>query len=68
MAAGGALEGLGKGGPSLVISLLRYTLVMIPAAWLLSRLLGPAGVWHAFWLSEVVTALLSILIYRRAVR
>ena len=68
VAAGGALEGLGKGGPSLVISLLRYTMVMIPAAWLLSRLLGPAGVWHAFWLSEVVTALLSILIYRRAVR
>ena len=64
----GALEGLGKGGPSLVISLLRYALVMIPAAWLLSRLLGPAGVWHAFWLSEVVTALLSILIYRRSVR
>ena len=68
VAAGGALEGLGKGGPSLVISLLRYTLVMIPAAWLLSRLIGPAGVWHAFWLSEAVTALLSILIYRRSVR
>ena len=68
VAAGGALEGLGKGGPSLVISLLRYTLVMIPAAWLLSRLMGPAGVWHAFWISEAVTALLSILIYRRSVR
>ena len=51
-----------------MISLLRYTLVMIPAAWLLSRLIGPAGVWHAFWLSEAVTALLSILIYRRSVR
>ena len=68
VAAGGALEGLGKGGPSLVISLLRYTLVMIPAAWLLSRLLGPTGIWHAFWLAEAVTALLSILIYRRSVR
>ena len=68
VAAGGALEGLGKGGPSLVISLLRYTLVMIPAAWLLSHLIGPTGVWHAFWLSEAVTALFSILIYRRAVR
>ena len=68
VAAGGALEGLGKGGPSLVISLLRYTLVMIPAAWLLSRLMGPTGVWHAFWISEAVTALLSILIYRRSVR
>lgn len=68
VAAGGALEGLGKGGPSLVISLLRYTLVMIPTAWLLSCLMGPTGVWHAFWISEAVTALLSILIYRRSVR
>lgn len=51
-----------------MISLLRYTLVMIPAAWLLSRLMGPTGVWHAFWISEAVTALLSILIYRRSVR
>lgn len=66
VAAGGALEGLGKGGPSLVISLLRYTLVMIPTAWLLSCLMGPTGVWHAFWISEAVTALLSILIYRRS--
>ena len=68
VAAGGALEGLGNGGPSLVISLLRYTLVMIPTAWLLSCLMGPTGVWHAFWISEAVTALLSVLIYRRSVR
>lgn len=30
--AGGALEGLGKGMPSLVISLMRYLILMIPAA------------------------------------
>ena len=67
-AVNGALEGLGNGGPSLGISLLRYTLVMIPTAWLLSCLMGPTGVWHAFWISEAVTALLSVLIYRRSVR
>ena len=32
--SGGALEGLGKGVPSLVISLLRYILLIIPAAFL----------------------------------
>ena len=36
----GALEGLGKGTPSLVISLCRYTLVIIPAAFMLSRIFG----------------------------
>ena len=35
--AGGALEGLGKGVPSLLISLLRYLVLIIPAAFLLSR-------------------------------
>ncbi len=64
----GALEGLGKGMPSLLISLLRYTVIIIPAAFLLSRLFGPDGVWHAFWIAEAVTAVIAILIYRRAVR
>lgn len=63
----GALEGLGKGTPSLVISLFRYTLIIIPAAWLLSRLMGPEGVWHAFWITEAVTAAVSLVVYRKAV-
>ena len=63
----GALEGLGKGTPSLVISLFRYTLIIIPAAWLLSRLMGPEGVWHAFWITEAVTAVVSLVVYQKAV-
>ena len=62
----GALEGLGKGLPSLVISLCRYTVIILPAAWLLSRFLGPAGVWHAFWITEFVSAAVSFMVYRRA--
>ena len=64
----GALEGLGKGGPSLVIALCRYLLIILPAAWLLSRSFGPAGVWNAFWITEVVTAAVACGVYRRAVR
>ena len=64
----GALEGLGKGAASLVISLCRYVLVIIPAAWLLARLMGPDGVWHAFWITELVTAGVSLLVYRRSLR
>ena len=37
----GALEGLGKGAASLLISLCRYVVIIIPAAYLLSRLFGP---------------------------
>ena len=66
--ASGALEGLGKGLPSLVISLLRYVVIIIPAAFLLSRLFGAAGVWHAFWLTELLTAVAAFFIYRRCAR
>lgn len=48
VASSGALEGLGKGGPSLIISLCRYIAVILPAAFVLSRLFGPSGVWHSF--------------------
>lgn len=64
----GALEGLGMGLPSLIISLCRYTLIIIPLAFLLSLLQGASGVWHAFWITEAITAIISYWIYHRKVR
>ena len=61
----GALEGLNMGTPSLIISLLRYVILIIPAAFVLSRFLGAAGVWHAFWITEWITAAASWYIYRK---
>ena len=61
----GALEGLGKGTPSLCISLLRYVVLIMPASFLLSRLFGANGVWFAFCFTEFVSAGLSYLIYRK---
>ena len=63
----GALEGLGKGAPSLLISLCRYVVVIIPAAFLLSRFFGAVGVWNAFWITEAITAIISLVIYRKAI-
>ncbi len=68
VAASGALEGLGKGAQSLIISLMRYVAVMIPAAFLLCRLMGPTGVWHAFWVTEAITALAAGWVYRQTMR
>lgn len=64
----GALEGLGKGGQSLVISLCRYIVIILPAAFLLSRFLGAQGVWHAFWVAELLTAVIAVLVYRSALK
>jgi len=63
----GALEGLGKGAQSLVISLCRYVVVILPAAFLLCRTIGPDGVWHAFWITEAVTAAAAFWVYKRTV-
>ena len=65
--ASGALEGLGKGAESLVISLCRYVVFIMPLAALLCNWLGADGAWHAFWLTEVLAAVVSGIVYRRAV-
>ena len=62
----GALEGLGKGVPSLVISLCRYVVFIMPLAAVLCGRLGPDGVGHAFWITEVLTALVAYPVYHRA--
>ena len=64
----GALEGLGRGGASLVVSLCRYLILILPAAFILSYFLGAAGVWQAFWIAEVLTAGVSLLLSRKIIR
>ena len=61
----GALEGLGQGVPSLVISSLRYVFIIIPVAFVLSMIFGAEGVWHAFWITEFIAAAISYMIYKR---
>ena len=68
----GALEGMGRGPASLVVCMLRFMIIMIPTAYLLSRSFGALGVWHAFWINEWICAFLSgglfLWVYRRAMR
>ncbi len=60
----GVLEGLGKGAPSLWISLMRYVVVMIPAALIFCRLFEANGVWMAFPVTECVTAVFAYAMLR----
>lgn len=64
--ASGALEGLGKGLPSLVISVFRYAVIIIPVAFILSRIYEVNGVWWSFGVTELVTAFISYIIYKKA--
>ena len=42
--------------------------LLVLAGFVLSRFLGAAGVWHGFWLTEWLTGLSAVLIYKREVR
>ena len=65
--ASGAFEGLGMGLKSLKISLMRYAVIIIPIAFVLSRIVGPTGVWHAFWLAELITAVYAGASWKRTI-
>lgn len=62
----GTLEGLGKGMPSLIISLVRY-IAIIPIAFIMSKIIGAIGVWHSFWITELIACLLSYGLYKHSV-
>ena len=59
----GALEAMGKGIHSLLISCMRYIVLILPLAFIFSHFFGVNGVWHAFWITEVITAVTSGLIF-----
>ena len=58
----GTFEGLGKGMPSLVISLLRY-IAILPIAFLMSYLFQAIGVWNSFWVTELISAFVSCVLF-----
>lgn len=63
----GALEGLGRGSASLVVSLCRYLIIILPAAFILSHFFGAVGVWNAFWIAEALTTAVSFMISRKVI-
>ena len=66
-------QALAKGTYSLIISLLRQLVVLVPAAWLLGRITGNvSSVWWAFPIAELVSLCVSItffvILYRKEVK
>lgn len=64
----GVFEALGKGRESLLISLIRQVIVLIPLSYLLSLLWGAAGVWLAFPIAELCGCLTSWYLNKTAVK
>ncbi|MCQ5078542.1 MATE family efflux transporter [Gemmiger formicilis] len=64
----GSLEGLGMGVQSLIISLCRYVVIIMPLAWLFCHFIGSDGIWNAFWVTEFITAGISLVVYHKSVK
>lgn len=61
----GTFQALGKGTFSLIISLIRQLIVILPLSYLLSRMMGMKGVWVAFPIAEIVAGILTIIYLRK---
>ena len=60
----GSFEALGKGMPSLIISLLRY-IAILPIALIMSYLFQAVGVWNSFWITELISSVISGILFWR---
>ena len=61
----GVFEALGRGGESLLISLLRQLVITVPAGYILSRFLGASGIWIAFPVSELAASIAAVILLKR---
>ena len=65
---GSAFQALGNGTYSLIVSVARQMLVILPCAYLFAKVFGLHAVWWAFPLAELVSVALSTLLFRRIYR
>ena len=58
-------QAIGKGFYSLLMSLCRQLIVLLPAAWILSQLGGVNAVWWCFPVAEAVSLALCLALFRK---
>lgn len=63
--AGGVFQALGNGVLSLIVSIIRQLVVLLPTAYLLSLTGSVNSVWWAFPISEIASFVFSVIFLRR---
>lgn len=66
--ASGVFQGLGKGVYSLVLSVIRQLVILIPAAYLLSLTGNVTAVWFAFPIAEIAALLIAVIYLRNIIK
>ena len=65
---GSIFQAFGQSFYSLIVSLCRQLVVLIPVAWLLSLTGNVNNVWWCFLIAEIVSVTLSFVFFRRVYR
>lgn len=60
-----ALQGLSVGMPSMVISAARQVIVLLPLAYIGAKIMGVAGVWTAFPVTELIVMFGSVIYLKK---
>ena len=63
--ASSTFQALGHGMLSLVVSVVRQLLVLLPAAYILSVIGGLNAIWYSFLFAEVASLIVSTIFIRR---
>lgn len=64
----GVFEAMGRGMDSLIVSLLRQLIVIVPLSFLFVNIWGVTGVWMTFPIAELIAAATAAVLLRRALR
>ena len=62
---GSVFQALGNGVYSLMVSVARQLLCILPIAWLFARLWGLHAVWYSFPLAEITSVVMSTILFKR---
>ena len=65
IALGAAFQGTGIGVYTMITSILRQLGILVPAAFIMSKIWGISGAWGAFVVADIVGLDLSIVFYLR---
>jgi putative MATE family efflux protein len=65
---GSVFQALGNGVYSLIVSVSRQLVVLLPVAWILAKTGGLDAVWWAFPISELASITVSLFLFRRIYR
>lgn len=64
----GVFEAFGKGIYSLIISLFRQLIIIVPLSMILVKSMGLTGIWISFPIAETIAAVIATILYKKIVK